>query len=377
MKRPCTLLLVSSASLSFACPPAGDPSTPEAPGSSSSDASTQPPTSAPTTGATTPAAPDGASTSSTSGPPDPGGTASTTGGPDEDDESSASATTTGEPLRNCGDGELDLGEQCDHGAANDDHGACTVECKLATCGDELTWQGHEDCDNGPDNNDNLYGGCTTKCQFGPRCNDGVVQGPEECDLGEHNGSGESPADSVPCDDGCRFLARLAFLTSETYLGGELGGVEGADIKCRTLAGLAEFDNANNFKAWLSDSQHSPAQDFTKNAALPLVRPDGVRIADNWNDLVLAGPSAPIAVTDKGDTVLDEYVWTGTTPSGKLFDVDMTCKTWSVSSASHSGWIGLSGVENQQDWTEWSNERHWTNFDSDFCLWQYHLYCFEQ
>ena len=28
-------------------------------------------------------------------------------------------------------------------------------------GDKLTWEGHEECDNGPNNNDTLYGGCTT------------------------------------------------------------------------------------------------------------------------------------------------------------------------------------------------------------------------
>jgi hypothetical protein len=34
-------------------------------------------------------------------------------------------------------------------------------------------------------------------------------------------------------------------------------------------------------AWLSDALHSPAKDFLHTAGLPFVRPDGVRIADDW------------------------------------------------------------------------------------------------
>ncbi len=381
MKRPGTLLIVfGSTLLASACPQGGEQSAPETSSSSTSSTSADPLTSTPTTGATTSATTGSASTSSTSGPLDTGSSSST----DESsshDESSSSGTTTGEPSQSCGDGELnlDLGEECDLGVDNDDHGACTVECKQATCGDKLTWEGHENCDNGPNNNDNLYGGCTTQCKFGPACNDGIVQGPEECDLGEDNGSPEFPAESVPCDDGCRFIARLAFLSSETYLGGDIDGVEGADIKCQSLAATAKFDSANKFKAWLSDSQHSPEQDFTKDVDLPIVRPDGVRIANNWDDLVLNGPVEGIIVTDKGEPLLGEYVWTSTTPSGKLFDAAMTCQTWSSSSPLYKGWLGLSGVDKlpETDWNKWVDERHWTNIMPSTCNWEFRLYCIEQ
>lgn len=379
MKHSGPLLIVfGSALLVSACPQGGEQTAPDTSSSSTSSTSADPPTITPTTGANTAATTGLESTSSTSGPMDTGST-STTDESDGDEVSSSNGTTTGEPLQNCGDGDLDLGEECDLGIDNDDNGDCTVECKQATCGDKLTWEGHEECDNGPNNNDNLYGGCTTQCQFGARCNDGILQVMEECDLGEDNGSGEFPADSVPCDDGCRFIARLAFLSSETYQGGILDGVEGADIKCRTLAATAKFDNANKFKAWLSDSQHSPEQDFTKDVDLPIVRPDGVRIADNWDDLVLNGPIEGIIVTDKGEALLGEYVWTSTTPSGKLFDAAMTCQTWSSSSPLHKGWLGLSGVDKlpETDWNTWVDERHWTNIMPSTCNWEFRLYCIEQ
>jgi len=377
MKRPRPLFIVfSSALLASACPQSGEQSAPETSSSATSSTSADPSTSTPTTGATS-ATTSSTSTSSTSGPLDTGGSSSTTDESGSSDESSSSSTTV-EPLQNCGDGELDLDEECDLGVDNDDNGDCTVECKKATCGDKLTWEGHEDCDNGPNNNDNLYGGCTTQCQFGARCNDGIVQDMEECDLGEDNGSGEFPAEGVPCDDGCRFIARLAFLSSETYLGGDIDGVEGADIKCQTLAETEKFDNANMFKAWLSDSQHSPEQDFTKDD-LPIVRPDGVRVANNWADLVLNGPIEGIAITEKGELMLGKYVWTGTTPSGKLFDAAMTCQTWSSSSLLDKGWRGLSGVDKLQEteWDKWVAERQWTNHSSDTCNSKLRLYCVEQ
>lgn len=378
MKRPRPLFIVfSSALLASACPQSGEQSAPETSSSATSSTSADPSTSTPTTGATS-ATTSSTSTSSTSGPLDTGGSSSTTDESGSSDESSSSSTT-GEPLQNCGDGELNLDEECDLGVNNDDNGDCTVECKKATCGDKLTWEGHEDCDNGPNNNDNLYGGCTTQCQFGARCNDGIVQDMEECDLGEGNGSGEFPAEGVPCDDGCRFIARLAFLSSEIYQGGVLDGVEGADIKCQTLAAMAKFDNANMFKAWLSDSQHSPEQDFTKDVDLPIVRPDGIRIANNWDDLVLNGPVEGIIVTDQGESLLGEYVWTGTTPSGKLFDDTLTCQTWSSSSPLVKGWRGLSGVDKQQvtEWETWVEERQWTNHSPYTCNWKLRLYCIEQ
>ena len=297
--------------------------------------------------------------------------------------SSSGGTTADASSPSCGDGKLDPGEQCDPGAAAlDDHGACSVECKSAKCGDNLIWEGMEDCDDGPNNNDILYGACTTQCKFGARCNDGVIQGPEECDQGVDNGSGEFPPDGVPCENGCRFQARLAFLSSVAYKGGVLGGVEGAHLKCQNLAKQAGFDSSANFKAWLSDAQHSPFQDFNHTAettGLPYVRPDGVRIADDWDDLILNGPGDGITVTDTGETLLSTFVWTGTAPSGKLFDPGATCKAWSSSAAEDKSRNGLSGVDKQQlqVWMQWVADKRWTSSSTAGCNYSYRIYCVEQ
>lgn len=371
--------LFLSASLLAACPSGGDPGGgpidlgTSTTSSAISTSTETPTTSVPTTGA--------ASSTSTSAPAD-STTSSTTSSTTTGDETtgSSSGATTGEPSSSCGDGKLDPGEECDLSAAiNDDNGDCTLECKLAKCGDKLIWTGHEACDDGPNNNDALYGGCTTKCALGPRCNDGKLQGPEECDLGADNGNGEFPANSVPCDDGCRFDAKLVFLSSVAYTGGELKSAKDAHLKCQKLAMGAKFDNASNFSAWISDASYSPSKEFTKAAGKPYVRPDGVRIANDWDDLILNGPDDGITVTETGATLLGTGVWTGTGPDGALVQDTLTCKGWSSSDLSDKGHRGKNGVKKQPGpaWTQWVEDDHWTTYLVSSCYLPYNIYCFEQ
>lgn len=364
--------LSSSVLLLAACSSGGDPgggpidlgTSTSSPSSTSAETPT---TSIPTTGVISSTS-SGTPADST---PSSGSSGDTTGG--------SSSTTTDNPSPSCGDGHVDPGEECDLSAANnDDNGACTLECKLAKCGDHLVWTGQEACDDGPNNNDAVYGGCTTKCELGPRCNDGKLQGPEECDLGADNGNGEFPADSVPCDDGCRFDAKLVFLSSAVYKGGELGGAEAADQKCQKLASAAAFDNATNFKAWLSDAQHSPAQDFSHVPGKPYVRPDGVRVADDWDDLISNGPANGIVITETGETRVGKQVWTGTAPNGGLAPNTLTCASWTSSKLTDKGHLGLSGVDKLGPaWAQWVADKQWTSYTQFVCLDAYSIYCFEQ
>lgn len=219
----------------------------------------------------------------------------------------------------------------------------------------------------------MYGSCTTFCQLGAHCGDGIVQKPdEECDLGDSNGSNEFPPESVGCGDECRFDAKLLFLSSATYKGGDIAdmmnkGVEGAHKKCQYLALQAQFDNANNFKAWLSDALHSPLENFTKPDK-PYVRPDGVRVADSWDDLVQNGPHEAIARTDGGLLLPNALVWTNTEPNGDASDKSATCEDWKNSSSnlkSHYGNVGTDKV----GWTAAAVLLS--------CNFPAHLYCFEQ
>ncbi len=165
--------------------------------------------------------------------------------------------TTSCTQASCGDGLLQevAGEECDEGLANSDNAACTAKCALAVCGDGLLWEGVEECDDGDENQAGTYGGCTPMtCTKGPHCGDEETQEPfEECDLGEEK-NGE---DGEACSEVCKLAGKVVFVTSEAY-DGALGGLPGADDKCNTLAMEAGLANAGSFLAWLSAEGKSPA-----------------------------------------------------------------------------------------------------------------------
>ncbi|MBN2420797.1 DUF4215 domain-containing protein [Candidatus Woesearchaeota archaeon] len=79
---------------------------------------------------------------------------------------------TGKCVSSCGDGIVDLGEQCDSGASNSDSipNACRTNCKLPYCTDGVRDTG-EDCDDGNAvNND----GCPNTCKLIDSDGDGEV-----------------------------------------------------------------------------------------------------------------------------------------------------------------------------------------------------------
>ncbi len=94
------------------------------------------------------------------------------------DESSSTAPEPEEP--ECGNGVLDVGEECDNGNADGDGGLCPSNCQYATCGDGFVYEDDEECDDG---NLNDLDGCRNDCDLA-FCGDGVVyEGEEECDDG--------------------------------------------------------------------------------------------------------------------------------------------------------------------------------------------------
>ena len=97
----------------------------------------------------------------------------------------------------CGDGNVDPGEACDDGNA-DNTDNCTNTCEFPRCGDGFT-QGNEACDDGnTDNTDN----CTNACELA-KCGDGFTQGNEACDDGNLDNTDEcTNACELPrCGDG--------------------------------------------------------------------------------------------------------------------------------------------------------------------------------
>lgn len=345
---------------------------PSSSSSSTSGPAADPTASTPTTTESSDPATTGPfSTTSTSGTPN-GDSSSETGGSGANAESSSSSATEASP-EDCGNEVVDPGEECDEGYAgnNDVDSTCTLACKFPVCGDGLVWQGHENCDNGPNNNDSLYNGCTTECELGPHCGDNIIQDSEECDAGPANGTGETPSeDGVACESLCRFSAKVVFITSLEYTGKEVGGVTGAHQRCKERAVAAMLDNSDKFKAFISAAGFVPAdsEQFV-HATIPYVRLDGIRVADDWEDLILHGPNPGISISEEGKLLEDKNVWTGTDPDGQMFLPEQTCAGWSSDSAVVKGAVGRSLA----DPTKWTN-------DSDLiapCIYPARLYCFEQ
>lgn len=103
------------------------------------------------------------------------------------------AWTVCQPIGFCGDGRVDVGEQCDDGNVSDND-ACTNQCKNNVCGDGLMRTGVEECDQGTRNGASCsasadYGStcaacsltCRVTAESGGYCGNGVKEGPEQCD----------------------------------------------------------------------------------------------------------------------------------------------------------------------------------------------------
>jgi len=101
-------------------------------------------------------------------------------------------------LDTCGDGVVDEGEACDDG--NEDNTDECAACQMATCGDGYVWADNETCD---DANDVETDDCLSSCELAS-CGDGFIQdGVEECDDGNDVDSDDCPTSCVAatCGDG--------------------------------------------------------------------------------------------------------------------------------------------------------------------------------
>jgi cysteine-rich repeat protein len=153
----------------------------------------------------------------------------------------ASATPT-VVLGICGDGVVDVNEQCDDGnSVNTD--ACLNSCLTATCGDSVVRAGVEQCDAGELNGASCVsrgfdGGvlACTACVFNTSacanapivCGNGVVNVGETCDDGNNNQN-----------DGCTNLCQAAICGDNVVRSGveQCDGSDLGDASCTTLGYL--------------------------------------------------------------------------------------------------------------------------------------------
>jgi len=216
--------------------------------------------------------PGGSGELPTSGEPVETGTTSTTMD-STTGTASAATSTTGEPGSLCGDDIVDSDEQCDDGEANSDHAYCTSQCALNFCGDGHLFTGWELCDEGKANSDAYGSTCSTECKPAPRCGDHIVQAAEgeECDLGPDNGGPMGDAQGILCEASCRSKSLRAFVTSQAF-SGDLGGLYGADKKCRDAATAAGLKHRRARQSRIRSWPSWPVEPMTATLKRPLLSP---------------------------------------------------------------------------------------------------------
>ncbi len=161
---------------------------------------------------------------------------------------------------------------------------------------------------------------------------------------EESETGQPPA--APPDT----EANVLFVTADAW-SGDLGGVAGADEKCRSAATMAGL--SGDFRAWLATDTTDLSEPL--GSARGFVRPDGLPIAATAAELEAGRFLYPPNQTAMGKTLgLSQHAWTGT-----YFE---TCDNW-TSDASRGG-IGRPASGGPEGLFN----------EYDYCDQPSHLYC---
>jgi hypothetical protein len=156
-------------------------------------------------------------------------------------------------------------------------------------------------------------------------------------------------------------SKLVFVTSTSH-DGNLGGLDGADAICNSLASAAGLPG--QYKAWLADDLQAPADRFS-HSTVPYKRRDGATIANDWADLTDGAIAAPINLNEFGAMVAPDFVWTNVFGPGTAYG-GPNCFNW-ASGAPEFGVVGSAE----------SVSAGWTLYYAGSCDSAFRLYCFAQ
>jgi len=156
---------------------------------------------------------------------------------------------------------------------------------------------------------------------------------------------------------------VAFVTSRAFAG-ELGGTLQADQACQmaaAAAGLPTTLAGNDYVAWLS-AVNSEARQRLAPATRGWVRPDGKPFTDTIFGLSNGVVFYPLRVTELGDVVDAEWVWTGTSWDGTADSLN--CANWTNGTSGSYARLGSTA----------GGTIAWTAAGSASCSGAYRLYC---
>ena len=157
--------------------------------------------------------------------------------------------------------------------------------------------------------------------------------------GKDGGGADGGTTCLGCVDPNGGPYNYAFVTSKTYVPGSLGGLDGADAECQTLAGAVPLPG--HFKAWLATSTVD-AKDrlVTPNgtAARGWIRPDGRPFADSIGELLDGQMYFPLRLDESGNDLIDATedttVATGTEVDGTKA-IGNTSADWTSSQVNYA------------------------------------------
>lgn len=176
------------------------------------------------------------------------------------------------------------------------------------------------------------------------------------------------------------LGRSAVFRQQHQVDGDLGGLAGADLYCRNLAVLAGLKSSGTFRAWLSDGVDSPLTRFEQIdlVGAPLILLSGRIVADDFAELFALGPRTGISITETGQSLFEEPVWTNTSPLGEPFSAADHCAGWTSASNQIKARVGVNALplEMGPAWETWRDERQWTTAITFTCEKVWRIYCIE-
>ena len=184
--------------------------------------------------------------------------------------------------------------------------------------------------------------------------------------------------------------KRVFVSSQAYVGAELGGLNGADAKCNSLANSAKLPGT--YRAWLSTDKQSASSRMSEVGPWYLLDPGGVvgpLVANDLTDLTDGELGHAIDRTESGSVVApiaeqcstDAPVHTGTAPDGSFDQASATdpadpkfdCGDWTSGGATDQRLLG-DARSATSNWTQVSGCLN----SGVFCTQRLaRLYCFEQ
>ncbi len=154
-----------------------------------------------------------------------------------------------------------------------------------------------------------------------------------------------------------------FLSSQSFAGDSLPGLDGADTRCTRAAN--DQGQTGTWTAWLSDNTAN-AVDRIFDGGVPYQTLDGTVVANNLADLTDGTLAAAIVIDEMGNTVGSDFqVWSATDPDG-IYRGQGTCVNWADSTPGLDAGIGIAG-QTDATWTKEGGSNPCDTFNRLYCF----------